>query len=75
MAALDDTTHSFILLRPKGRNLELLTVKPSEFLSTKIHVVLLGPEKVSVLRLVPADPVLVLELFHLESVVVMADPK
>ena len=53
----------------------MLTVKPSEFLSTKIHVVLLGPEKVSVLRLVPADPVLVLDLFQLESVVVMADPK
>lgn len=75
MAAPDDTTHFFIHLRPKGRNPELLTVKPSEFLSTKIQVVLLGSEKVSVLRLAPADAVLVLELFQLEFVVVMADPK
>ena len=50
-------------------------MRPSAFLSTKVHVVLLGPEKVSVLRLVPADPVLVLELLQLESMVVIADPK
>ena len=50
-------------------------MKPSEFLSTKIHEVLLGPDKVSVLRLAPVDSMLVLELFQLEFVVVMADPK